>query len=276
MLRCEGFFATLRMHKLDLLNPTTPQLLRLQPALADAALHPSLAGVTWIAMPPPDAMTVATPAAMGVLTDTYVARRLSSLDLSKVSLQHGTVPVLGRMVRDGALTTLSLDACTGAFPDAATVASLADALLGNRTLTALSLTDVDLWATPALGVQLLDAVTGHPTLCHLCLFINDASRVADVAGAALGRLVAADAPALVELDVACWYLGDAGLAPLMQALHGNAHLRKLDIAHSDMTAAFARTRLLPAVHANTSLRALRTSRKNDAAVKEALAILAQR
>jgi hypothetical protein len=75
-------------------------------------------------------------------------------------------------------------------------------------------------------------------------------------GTALGVLLAADAPALTELDVRRCNLGDAGLGPLLEALPANTHLRTLKCTGNNTTGAFAADVLLPAVCANTSLRAL--------------------
>jgi hypothetical protein len=97
------------------------------------------------------------------------------------------------------------------------------------------------------------------------------------AGAALGALVAANAPALQELDAAYSWLADEGLGPLVDALPGNTHLRKLllsEEAHG-MSEAFARDRLLPAVRANASLRYLATGVDWEGAV-EAEALVLQR
>jgi hypothetical protein len=76
------------------------------------------------------------------------------------------------------------------------------------------------------------------------------------AGASLGALVAANAPTLHELALAGWSLGDAGMRPLVLALPHNTHLRTLDMSSNDISAAFARDVLLPAVRSNTSLRSL--------------------
>jgi hypothetical protein len=48
-------------------------------------------------------------------------------------------------------------------------------------------------------------------------------------------------------------LGDAGLAPIFEALPLNRHLRMLNAGYNDMSEAFARERLLPAVRANATL-----------------------
>ncbi len=83
---------------------------------------------------------------------------------------------------------------------------------------------------------------------------------AAAAGAALGALLAADAPALTELDVSECRLGDAALGPLCDALPRNTHLRSLNLYGNDISEAFAAEQLLPAVRANASLRMLRTPR----------------
>ncbi len=75
-----------------------------------------------------------------------------------------------------------------------------------------------------------------------------------VIGAVLGRLVAANTPALTELSVSLCCLDDESLTPLLQALPHNTHLRSLDMTYNTISAACARDVLLPAVRANTSLR----------------------
>ena len=79
-----------------------------------------------------------------------------------------------------------------------------------------------------------------------------------VVGAVLAAVIAADAPALRRL--VCWdsNLGDAGLAPIVDALPLNHHLRELNVGKNNvnMSKAFARERLLPAVRSNTTLRKL--------------------
>jgi hypothetical protein len=47
--------------------------------------------------------------------------------------------------------------------------------------------------------------------------------------------------------------GDVGLRPLFDALPANTHLRTLNVAGNDMSEAFARDVLLPAVRANGCL-----------------------
>jgi hypothetical protein len=77
--------------------------------------------------------------------------------------------------------------------------------------------------------------------------------VAAGACAALAALVAADTPALHTLREC--RLGDAGLGPLVDALAHNTHLRVLQYGRNELSEAFMRDRLLPAVHAHPWLQA---------------------
>ena len=69
--------------------------------------------------------------------------------------------------------------------------------------------------------------------------------------AALAALVAADAPTLEELNCSDDALGDAGLAPIVEALACNNHLHTLDISKNDASDPFKRVlRALLAKHAS--------------------------
>ena len=74
-------------------------------------------------------------------------------------------------------------------------------------------------------------------------------------GGLLGAIVAADAPLQALRIVGC-ELGDVGMGPLVAALPRNTHLRALECRFNDMSAAFTRDMLLPAVRENTGLREL--------------------
>jgi hypothetical protein len=77
-----------------------------------------------------------------------------------------------------------------------------------------------------------------------------------IAGAALGAVVGANAPALRTLDVAGCRLGDVGMGLLLDALPHNTHLHTLWCWNNGITGGFARERVLPAVQANLSLQEL--------------------
>jgi hypothetical protein len=170
-----------------------------------------------------------------------------------------TLPALLRLA-SAPLTELAFD-----LDDALTnadAAALAAALHANTTLTSLQLDCT--WGEPAVVAALLGALTGHGSLRKLGLnygyIEGDDAGVAQqaLAGAALGALLAADAPALEELEMDGSDVYDASLRPLFGALPANSHLRTLILNGSGnhasaVSAAFARDVLLPAVRANGSL-----------------------
>jgi hypothetical protein len=138
---------------------------------------------------------------------------------------------------------------------------LGNALRANTTLTSATFKFVRLFDEPASAIAVLGALTGHRSVRKLDFCYNRGldltAPVVAAAGAALAALVAADAPALHELSLRSCWLGDAGLAPLLDALPHNTHLRVLDCSDNELSEAFKRDRLLPAVRANTWLQLIR-------------------
>ena len=192
--------------------------------------------------------------------------------LASFGLQAGdvafdaTMPALTRLVNGSArLARLCISrASSSPFPPPSP--AFCAALQGAHTLACLKLVDVDLFRDAFAGSALVDAITDHPSLRCARLYLNSvASPHRSAVGAALGRLVAADAASLSELNMFKCDLGDAGLAPLFASLPDNHHLRTLCVGcgRVDPTSpwpppvgvsrAFA-GRLLAAVRANTSLR----------------------
>jgi hypothetical protein len=225
--------------------------------IAAVGSHASLTGLTLRHAP------LDTPAALDAVVDAALARRLQRVRLYKCLLSPASAPALARLLSCGALTEL---ACTeSALLDAPAARVLGAALRANSTLTSLTLDRTGVFADASATAELLGALTGHASLRMLCLRRNQFSSCTApqaAAGAALGALVAANAPALTELDVSCCYdLRDDGLRPLLEALPAATHLRKLDCSLNDMTEALAADVLLPAVRANASLRALHASGK---------------
>jgi Ran GTPase-activating protein (RanGAP) involved in mRNA processing and transport len=142
------------------------------------------------------------------------------------------------------------------------LALLCAALRASRLLTfGLSESCARHWADPHDAGALLRALTGHATLRKLEMSGYEVGRqfaapLQAAAGAALAALLAADAPALREVDVSNNGLGDAGLAPIMAVLRSCKHLCSLRCDYNGVSEAFARDVLLPAVRDNASLRAL--------------------
>jgi hypothetical protein len=219
-------------------------------ALADAALQPALLRLFLYFA------DTAQPAVMGALADAALARRLREL-----SFWHCTPPAaapLSRLLAEGSLAVFEFHDPIFRTPlfDTAGAALVADALRVNTTLTKLVLRCPNLCFNTRVAGAFLGTLAGHRSLRELRLTTPDRIVDRSTLGAALASLIAADAPALHALECSGNRLGDAGLAPIVEALALNHHLRTLDVSDNDMSEALARERLLPAVCANTTLRAL--------------------
>ena len=205
------------------------------------------------------------PAVMDALSAAALACKLHVLEFSGCDLSQACVPALARLIRGGVLETLlidndpDLDFATDPLLDEAAAMQLADALAESRALTRLKLETTRFWDDAHVAATVMRALTGHPSLQEVDLSWNDPPDEL-TAGAALGALLAANAPALQTLDVSCSSLGDVGLGGLCDALPRNTHLRELKLNKTGMSAEFLRSTFLPAVHANTSLRQLDASR----------------
>jgi hypothetical protein len=259
LMRAEPPFTALRLRELSLYDrdnvgglPVPVGLEHLAPfaaALADAALQPTLACVR-ISL-----LDVQQPAVLDALVDAALARRLRSLALPECT-RPAAAP-LARLLRGGALQALEIFAPLRAEPlfDAAGAATVANALRATSALTTLQLRSTGLCLDAHAAGVILTALVGHRSL-RVIDVSGEAPADATALGAALGALLAADAPALQALSADRNALGDAGLAPLVAALPRCRHLRELHIAGNDMSAAFAHEQLLPAVRANASLQTL--------------------
>ncbi len=198
---------------------------------------------------------VSTAAAAEAVADAALAKRLTSVDFVGCFVCAESAPALARMLRGGFLTFLSIcgdDEYELLEADGDAVTLLANALRASTALTALDLDDVGVFGARAV----LDALVAHPTLRTMRLYNNDVNNDVNVAaagGLALSALIAADAPALRELHFPCCFLGDAAMGRIADALAHNTHLQVLDCRSANMSEVFVRTRLLPALRANTSL-----------------------
>jgi hypothetical protein len=220
-------------------------------------------------------------AALDAVVDAALPRSLLTVEFFHCGLSRSSAPALARLLHGSALTHFAVrDQYGGNLLDEPAAALLGAALRASTSLTSLSLQNVWLWSRPAAAVALIDAVTAHPRLRTLNLAGNEIGDDADayaqlVAGAALSRLLLADAPALQTLRIGGCNLRNAGWGPVFDALPRNTHLRELNCDNNLMTEAVARDLLLPAVRANTSLRELRADRNHDAAI-EAMELVANR
>ena len=272
MLRNEAPFGALWLRSLEIDQTVNGAAVHaLAAAMTD---HPLLTSLTLsgLQLDLPEALDAVTAAAVS-------CRLLCGLVLRGCSLSPASVPALARMIRGGSLTSLHIDNERQQLLDEPAAVQLADAIAASTTLRLFVLEDVRFWDDGAAAAAVIRALTGHPSVRVLALDWNNVHDAA-AAGAALGALVAANAPALQELDVHTCHLGDAGLGPLFDALPHNAHLRQLDCSNTGMSAQFARDRLLPAVRANTSLRKLLTRNPpydvTLPEVQEAVALVAAR
>jgi hypothetical protein len=268
MLRAEPPFATLQLrYCIEVSFYGGQPFCPFAAALADAALQPALLHVCVCFA------DTAQPAVMNALVDAALARRLRELSL--YSCTPPAAALLVRLLTEGSLDALEFSSCGTLFAplfNAADAALVADALRMNTTLTVLFLRDVHLWHYWRPAEFLLGALVKHTSLRELRICEEYlGTEVANAFGALLAALIAADAPALQSLNCANNGLGDAGLAPLAEALALNRHLRALHMHNNGMSEAFARERLLPAVRANTTLRQLACANYNYDSVPPAAA-----
>jgi hypothetical protein len=249
-LRNEAPFGPLRVKTLSALLEDADEAGVVAFAAAVGA-HASLTGLE-LELAPLDTL-----AAADAVVDAVLARALQTVRFIECGFTPASAPALARLLGGGALTTLICEDVRALDVPAARV--LAAALRANATLTSLTLGNAGVFDDPAAAAVLLGALHGHASLRMLALFDNlldDEDGDAVAAGAALGALVAANAPSLTHLDVAFCDLGDDGMRPLLEALPQNTHLRSLECYGNGMSDAFARDVLLPAVRANASLRRL--------------------
>ncbi len=215
-------------------------------ALADVTLQPALSGVHLLDL------DTAQRAVMGALVDAALARALREFTLE--SCTPPAAAPLARLLAEGSLTDLCIMSTDADTPllDAAGAALVAGALRLNTTLTSLELYYAGLCRDMDAACTLLAAFVGHPSLRELELSEGpDSDELGGALAGALAALVAADAPALEELNCSDNALGDADLAPIVEALACNNHLHTLDISRNDASDPFKRVlRALLAKHAS--------------------------
>jgi hypothetical protein len=256
-LRNEGVFGPLRLQSV-FLGLRDAEAATLLPLFADVAAHGALS----------ELLVAHAAFEVPALLDAFVDAALSlpllrTVRLLACSLSPTSAPPLARLLGSSMLTELNIQDDNQVLLDAPAGMLLGDALRANATLTALTLHRTHLWTDHAAAAALLGALTGHASLRQLRIMFDVAGALLLEenrlhAGALLGALVAADAPALTALTVSNSLLSDDGLRPLFEALPANSHLQELDCSYNEMSEAFARDVLLPAVRANTSLRTLTT------------------
>jgi hypothetical protein len=250
LLRNEAPFGPLRVRTLVALGLDDAAAVRT--FAQDAAAHAWLTGLFLEHAP------LNEPAVLDAVVDMALLRRLTYLNLTSCGLSPASAAALARLVAGGALETLIVIGEGFLLLDEPAAVLLGNALRANTTLTDITIEHTGVFIDGAAAAALLGALTAHPTL-QLLDFTFDAPpqllapAALAAAGAALGALVAANAPALRELRLDGCVLGDAGLGPLVDALPANTHLRVLGCGSNRMSEAFKLERLLPAVRANAWL-----------------------
>jgi hypothetical protein len=232
-------------------------------ALADClAVHSSLACVSLLGMWPE------AQAESDAVVDALVSLPL----LRAVYILEPPASALARLLGCHALRSLSVQSPGVPLLDSpASAALLCNALRANTQLETLMLAHVYLWHDMHAAAALLRALHEHPSLSVLAIMQNAVPpEHAAAAGAAVGAFIA-QSPALKTLYIQFCALGDAGLEPIIRALPRARQLQTLHCDSNTMSDAFARERLLPAVRACGSLRALQAT--DSPAVREALQLL---
>jgi hypothetical protein len=272
LLRNEGVFGALRVRKVHLGTDDEAGVLMLA---ADLATHTWLTDVHLYRAP------LRTLAVLDAVVDAALMLRLAALTLWNCHVTPASAPALARLISGGELKELCVCNDGVQLLDQPVAALIADTLRANSTLTSLTFRGCALWRDAAGATLILGALTAHRSLRMLNLNINQIQpgneQARPALGAALGALVAADAPALHELHLSHIANDEArllALGPLLDALSLNTHLRTLNLDGIRCTTDFARERLLPAVRANTSLRHL-TVQGNEF-LQEAAALVAAR
>jgi hypothetical protein len=252
LLRNEAPFGPLRMRMLHVFG--VEDAVAVRSFAEDAAAHASLTGLDLNWAP------LNEPAALDAIVDMALECRLTYLELYECGLSPASAPALARLGAGGALETLALVGELSLLLDEPAAVLLGNALRANTTLTSVTFKRASLFSDAAAAAALLGALTAHPSLEKLDIsdnFFIERPTPAGLAaaGAPLGALVAANAPALRELRLEGSGLTDAGLGPLVDALPANTHLRVLRCNYNGSSEAFKRERLLPAVRANAWLEA---------------------
>ena len=185
---------------------------------------------------------------LNALVDAAAQRRVSFLSIGfGCTLDAESVHALARVLQRGSLTKLQVY-CPD-FPPAQEESwpVLCAALRACPTLTQLNLRLEPLDEISRHDfTELVDAAAALPALSPLDLWRTDLEDPED-AGHALGRLLRANLPSLRTLNVYACGLGDEGLAPLLDGLTANTHLRELDCRNNDLSEEFKQDRLDPAL-----------------------------
>jgi len=253
LLRCEDPCALLHVFKLSVVNFDNHQ------AVLDlAAALPSHSGkikILDVNDAPLENGVVA-----GALLRGIAEARVSNVTFLNCHLSPASLPGLTRLLQDGCLETLSITNRETLFEAGPDLTAFCHALRSS-TLQVLILNWCRLWRDRAAAGELLTSLGGHQTLRELSLRrnqVNDTDDARRAAGEQLVSLIMHDS-ALQKLDLQHSSLGEAGLAPIFEALPRSSTLKELLYSvfyNETISRVFAYDAILPAVRANSSLRKL--------------------
>jgi len=190
---------------------------------------------------------------LNALLDAATQRGVTELkiDVGCVLNAEG-VTALARLLRRGSL--VKLDVVCAVFPRVSerSMLELCAALRACGTLMHLQLQlNSPACANRCIVTELVNAAATLPALTKLVFSLSRAYDRLDF-GRALGALLTANLPSLRELNVGYCHLGDDGMTPLLDGLAANTQLRKLDCHFCNVSMAFERDRVKPALASLTA------------------------
>jgi hypothetical protein len=256
-LRREGVFAPLRIRSLEIMFHGNEDDEDLCATVADIGVHGAwLRALKIFRAPLHEAAT------LDALLDVVVSSRIAHLTLHDCAVGRTSVLSLARALRaSDALIELYFDKPAHLDEhspwhddswEAFGAALRAHAAFRELSLHGLAHNGQRGVDTGAGAARLLRALTGHASLRYVCMAgcKGDAPGMAD----AIAALIAANTPALVDLDFSDSNLRDAGVTALAGALRRSTHLRHLRMTDNHVSLACTREVLMPALRVNRSLR----------------------
>jgi len=252
LLRCEAPCALLHIFKLVVSDFNNNQ----QAVLDFAAALPFHSGKTkelTVNVAPLGNVAVA-----GSLLRGVAEARVNDVTFIGCHLAPASMPGLTRLLQADCLEGLEINNYEHAlFEEGPDLTAFCHALRSS-TLQVLHLSSCQLWRDPAVAGEFLASLVGHQTLRELALGCNSLDRTDDArraAGKQLASLIT-HSSALQKLELYANNLGDAGLAPIFEALPRSSTLKEVNFNYERISRKFARDVILTAVRANTSLRRL--------------------
>jgi hypothetical protein len=185
---------------------------------------------------------------LNAVVDVAAERRVSSLHIASCEWDAESIAALARLLRCGSLTFFIFSCFDFPHGHEESLPVLSDALRACRTLTYLGLCLNPLYGATRHVTDLLDAAASLPALTELDLSWSTAQDTVAF-GHALGALLRADLPSFHTLNVEYCRLGDEGMAAVLDGLAANTHLCRLYCDQNEISDAFRRDRLDPALAA---------------------------